>query len=238
MKSKYLIFLALIVFLGAVLRLSLLTKFPPSLNWDEISHGYNAYSILKTGHDEWGQLLPLTNFRAYGDYPLPLNLYLTIPFVATLGLNEFAIRLPHTILGIFTILATYYLVLALTKKPWTALLAGLLIAIEPWTLFTSRFVVQSNLSVFFLIAGMAAFFNREKHKWLAPISFLFLGLTLFSYHSTRIFLPIFLLAMVLIYKKFNNLDFVFLELVLILLPQHRLHTSVFILVDRVPLITY
>jgi len=29
------------------------------LNWDEVSHGYNAYSILKTGKDEWGKTFPL-----------------------------------------------------------------------------------------------------------------------------------------------------------------------------------
>jgi hypothetical protein len=51
-----------------------LGNLPSSLNWDEISHGYNAYSILKTGHDQWGQSWPIFNFRAYGDYPTTLNL--------------------------------------------------------------------------------------------------------------------------------------------------------------------
>src|SRR5258708_6009804 len=166
MKSKYLIFLALIVFLGAVLRLSLLTKFPPSLNWDEISHGYNAYSILKSGHDEWGQLLPVTNFRAYGDYPLPLNLYLTIPFEVLFGLTTTAIRLPHALLGTLTIVAVYFLAFGVTKNKKISLLASFLTAIDPWLLFPSRAVFQSNLSVFFLTAGMAAFFNRGKNKWL------------------------------------------------------------------------
>jgi hypothetical protein len=79
--------LLLILAVAALARILFLSSNPPSLNWDEVSHGYNAYSILKTGRDEWGRLFPLSNFRAYGDYPLALNLYLTIPFIATLGLN-------------------------------------------------------------------------------------------------------------------------------------------------------
>src|SRR5258706_5616060 len=100
--------LILIIFFGAVLRFTALSQMPPALNWDEISHGYSAYSILKTGHDEWGQLLPVTNFRAYGDYPLPLNLYLTIPFEVVFGLTTTAIRLPHALLGTLTIVAVYF----------------------------------------------------------------------------------------------------------------------------------
>ncbi len=198
-QKNYIFVLAVI--LAAVLRFSWLSYTPPSLNWDEVSHGYNAYSILKTGKDEWGQFFPITNFRAYGDYPLPLNLYLTIPFVAAFGLNETAIRLPHVILGVLTVIATYFLVYGITKKRKISFLASFLVAIEPWYLFPSRFVLQSNLSVFFLIAAMAAFFNRNKNKYLLPLSFLFLGLTLFSYHTTRIFSPLLLLALFIIYKK-------------------------------------
>lgn len=199
MKSKYI--LLAILFLGFLLRTILLDKYPPSLNWDEISHGYNAYSILKTGADEWGQYLPLSNFRAYGDYPLPLNLYITIPFVALFGLTEFAIRFPHAILGTLTLLSIYFLMLAITNNKKLSLFASFLAAISPWYLFTSRFVAQSNLSVFFLIGSMALFFNRSKNKWFLPLSFLSLGLTLFSYHSTRIFSPMLLTATLIVYRS-------------------------------------
>lgn len=194
-------FLILIVLFGAILRFSYISIMPPSLNWDEISHGYNAYSILKTGKDEWGQLLPMTNFRAYGDYPLPLNLYLTIPFEIIFGLNQTAIRLPHALLGTLTIISVYFLALGLTKKKEIALIASFLSAIDPWLLFPSRAVFQSNLSVFFLVTAMALFFNREKQKWFLPLSLFSLGMTLFSYHTTRIFSPLLLIAIILIYRK-------------------------------------
>ena len=193
--------LFLILALAALLRLLFLNYNPPSLNWDEVSHGYNAYSVLKTGRDEWGSLLPLSNFRAYGDYPLALNLYLSIPFIAIFGLNEFSIRLPHALLGILMVVATYYLSWGLTKSKKISLLSSLLIAIEPWSLFLSRFVVQSNLSVFLLTASLAAFFNRHKNRYLLPLSIFFLGLTLYAYHTTRIIAPILLVLGLLIYRK-------------------------------------
>ena len=198
---KPIFILILIVFLGSVLRLIAIHTMPPSLNWDEISHGWNAYSILQTERDEWGQLFPLANFRAYGDYPLPLNLYITIPFIAIFGLNEISIRLPHAILGILTIIASYFLASGVTRNKKIGLLVSLLVAIEPWFLFTSRFVAQANLSIFFLTAAGAAFFNREKNKYLLPVSFLFLGLTLFSYHTTRIFSPLLLMTALFIYRN-------------------------------------
>lgn len=200
-KKNTFIVLACISLLGAFLRLYQLSSMPAALNWDEISHGYNALSVLKTGSDEWGARFPLANFRAYGDYPLTLNLYLTIPFIATLGLNAFSIRLPHALLGIGTIIATYFLVTAVTKKRHIGLISAFLVSIEPWYVFTSRFVLQSNVSVFLLTSAMAAFFNRKSHKLLLPLSIFLLGLSLYAYNTTRIFTPLLLLGMITVYKK-------------------------------------
>jgi len=193
--------LVLIVVLAAVLRFTLLTYNPPSLNWDEISHGYNAYSISKTGMDQWGQKFPVINFRAYGDYPTTLNLYLTIPFMVIFGLTEFAIRFPHTLLGILTVISVYFLAWGLTKRKDVSLLSAFLVAVTPWYVFTSRFVVQSNLSVFLLTTAAAFFVNRDKNKNFKLITYSLLLLTLFSYHTTRIFSPLFLLGIALIYRK-------------------------------------
>jgi 4-amino-4-deoxy-L-arabinose transferase-like glycosyltransferase len=190
----------MILLLALFLRFYNNNNFPPSLNWDEVSHGYNAYSVLKTGMDEWGKKFPIIDFRAYGDYPLTLNLYLTIPFIRFLGLNQFSIRLPHMILGVLTVVSSYFLVLGIFKKKNYALLTSLLVAIDPWLLFPSRGVFQSNLSVFLLITSMALFFNREKKKFLLPLSLFTLLLTLFSYHSTRIFSPLLLISILSIYR--------------------------------------
>jgi len=201
MQPKQLIVLLLIVLLGFSVRVINLQSTPPSLNWDEVSHGWNAYSILKTGQDEWGKTFPISNFRAYGDYPLPLNLYLTIPSIQLFGLSEFSLRFPHVLLGVGTIISTFFLVQGLRFGPVVSLLSALFVAIDPWTLFPSRAVFQSNLSIFFITAGFAFFFNREKHKVLLPISFFLLGLSVYSYHNSRIFMPLFLAIIFFIWKK-------------------------------------
>src|SRR3989344_9298265 len=197
-KDVFKILFIVIVILGFLLRVIGLNKYPPAVSWDEISHGYNAYSILRTGRDEWGVLFPLSNFRAYGDYPLVLNMYFMIPTIFIMGLNEISIRLPGAILGTLTIVAAHFLVYGLTKSKKISLLTSFLVAFEPWNWFLNRFAAQTNLSIFFLTASAAAFFNREKNKFLLPLSALFLGLTLFSYHTTRIISPLILLACIFV----------------------------------------
>ena len=98
----------LIVVLAIGLRFVVIGKVPPALNWDEISHGYNAYSLLKTGKDEWGVTLP-TIFRAYGDYKLPVYIYLTAVSELIFGLNIFSVRLPSILAGVMTVVFTYLL---------------------------------------------------------------------------------------------------------------------------------
>ncbi len=186
--------------LALFLRLYRISDTPPSLNWDEISHGFNAYSVLKTGSDEWGNI-PILNFRAYGDYPLPLNLYLTTPFVGFLGLSELSIRLPHAIMGSLLVFSVYFLTLGLTKKRGVSLMTSFLTAITPWYVFPSRFVVQSNLSVLFLTTSLALFFNREKQRYFLPLSLVSLTLTLFSYHTTRILSPLVLIVIVVLFYE-------------------------------------
>ncbi|KKR51661.1 MAG: hypothetical protein UT88_C0033G0011 [Candidatus Woesebacteria bacterium GW2011_GWD2_40_19] len=99
-KIFYPVILGLIVALAFFLRIYKVTSIPPSLNWDEVSIGYNAYSILKTSKDEWGVKFPL-NFKSYGEYKLPAQIYASIPGIAVFGLNEFGVRITPVIYGVF-----------------------------------------------------------------------------------------------------------------------------------------
>src|SRR3990167_8023135 len=92
-----------IIILGVFLRFYRLADIPPGPYSDEAAYGYNAYSILKTGQDEWGQKFPLT-FQSFGDFKPPGTAYLTIPSIAVFGLNTFAIRFPAALLATATIL--------------------------------------------------------------------------------------------------------------------------------------
>lgn len=195
-KIKYLI---LIVVLAAVLRLAGLSANPPSLNWDEISHGYNAYSILKTGKDEWGVSLPLI-FRAYGDYKLPVYIYLTAADELVFGLTPLAVRLPSALAGIGTVALTYFLVLGLFKgRRNLALTSALLVAVEPWSLFLSRGAFEANLGLFLIVSGIYFFLKSLQRPRYLILAAVLLGLSVWTYNSARIFVPLLLTVMVIIY---------------------------------------
>src|SRR5437773_2571614 len=109
LQNKLFILLGIIL-LAILLRFYQLGNNPPSIDWDEASTGYNAYSILKTGKDEYGNFLPLS-FRSFDDYKPPVYIYLTVPSVAVFGLTEFAVRLPAAIIGVLAVLVIYFLCL-------------------------------------------------------------------------------------------------------------------------------
>lgn len=199
MKNK-LVALGLILLLAGFLRFYQLTVTPPSLNWDEVSHGYNAYSILKTGKDEWGQAFPLI-FKAYGDYKLPVYIYTTIASIAAFGLNDFAVRFPSALFGLLSVLFTYLLVKKLFKNDLVAFLSVFFLAISPWHIFLSRPAFEANLASFLVIAPLYFFQLGLTKSWFWALSVFFLGLSVHTYNSARVFVPLLLVALFLIYKK-------------------------------------
>ena len=160
-KHKFLIFIS-IFFLAFFLRFYQLGSNPPSLDWDEASLGYNAYSILKTGMDEYGNVLPLS-IRSFDDYKPPLYVYLTIPSIAVFGLSEFAIRFPSAFLGLLTVVVTYFFVresfseFGHGKRESIALFSMFFMAISPWSLQFSRAAFEGNIGLFFLVTGLYLF---------------------------------------------------------------------------------
>lgn len=192
--------LILILVLATFLRFIYPNQVPPSLNWDEASLGYNAYSILKTGRDEWGRFLPLS-FEAFGDYKLPGYIYSTAASIAMFGLSENVVRLPSRLAGIISVLLLYLIVKKLTNKESLSLLASALLAISPTGIFLSRMAVEANLAFsLFLVAFYFFLRGLEKPSFLT-VSSIFMGLSLFTYNSARVFIPIFLIGIIFFYQK-------------------------------------
>lgn len=182
-----------------------LSNVPPQPTVDEVSIGYNAYSILKTGADEYGTKFPIL-LRAYDDWRPALYVYLVIPFVAVLNLSVLAVRLPSAILSTLSIIAIYFLLKEFFKKSSYGFLvpevATLLIAISPWHIYISRLGHEANAAYAFFIFGLLFFFrflNRE--KWNLYFSALFFALSFDSYQSTKIVLPLIVLVLIILYFK-------------------------------------
>ncbi|MFC1627020.1 ArnT family glycosyltransferase [Patescibacteria group bacterium] len=201
MKSffKKHLWLILVVLLATVLRFYNLSSNPPSLSWDEAAIGWNAKSMFHTRRDEFGTRLPLA-FRSFGDYKAPLYIYLTAPVVGFFGLTEINIRLVSVLAGIASIVVIYLITEKLFNKK-TALVSAALLAITPWSILISRGAFEQNLALFFILLGIYWFITAlKKTIWLIPSAISF-GLSLYTYHSPKIFVPIFVLSSLLIYRK-------------------------------------
>ena len=216
LKNKPLLTLLLVTLLGFVLRFTGLDQNPPSLNWDEASHGYNAYSILKTGKDEWGVSFPLI-FRAFGDYKLPLYIYLTTIPVAFFGLNTISVRLVSVLAGTLAIPGIYLLArqlfpkaalkFKLKKRSFSLslpFLSAFFLSLLPWHLFISRPALEANLGLtLFLFAVYFLLKSKDNPKHLLISSLLF-SLTLHAYNTYRILTPLFLLIYFLSKVKLSS----------------------------------
>lgn len=196
----------LITCIGGILRFTNLDKHPNSLNVDEVSIGYNAYSILKTGKDEYGNLMPLS-FKSLGDYKPPIYIYLTALPIAIFGLNEFSVRFVSALLGTLTIPLIFFFLRFITEKISYALLATILLAISPWHIYFSRMGSESLTALFFTIAGMFCFLQvlNSKKVWFIP-SIVLLITAMYTYHAQRVFLPLMIAATLLLAWKRSKLS--------------------------------
>jgi 4-amino-4-deoxy-L-arabinose transferase-like glycosyltransferase len=213
--TKWHIVLIAILIIAAVLRFYKLGNIPSSLNADEAAIGYNAYSVMKTGKDEYNRKFPLS-FQSFDDYKMPVYIYASIPGIAVFGLNDFSVRLPSAVLGTLTILVTYLLVYSVFNSYPIALCAALLLAISPWHLQFSRSAYEANIAVFFNVLGMALLVRALKKRILYIPAFLSLALSMWSYHSSRVFIPILIIGFIGIYFReiIRNKKYFFFGLVL------------------------
>jgi 4-amino-4-deoxy-L-arabinose transferase-like glycosyltransferase len=199
-KKRVNFLLILIIFIASVLRLWQLGSVPPSPDWDEAALAYDAKSLYLTGRDEYGEFLPAV-LRSFDDYKPALYAYLSIPTVFIFGMNTFAVRLPSAVFGILTVITLYFLVKELFKRDDLALLSAFFLAISPWHIQFSRIAFETNVGLFFNAAAVVLFIKGLKKPWLLILAALFAGLNLSIYQSERVFTPLLILALVMIYRK-------------------------------------
>lgn len=219
---KY-IFFGLIVLIAVFFRFYKLDSIPPSASLDEASIGYNAYSILQTGADEYGNKFPLL-LRAYDDWRPSLYAYLVIPFIKIFGLSIFAVRLPSVILSVLTVISTYFLTVKIFEnfskfsvsfnflrysifvnkvkenvenlKVQIGGMAMFLLAVSPWHIYISRLGHEANAGLAFFIFAITLFLYKKNYY-----SVFFFILSIVSYQTEKIFIPIILIGILFFYRK-------------------------------------
>jgi 4-amino-4-deoxy-L-arabinose transferase-like glycosyltransferase len=184
-KNKTLLFLISIFLVSFFVRIAFYKTTP--LLWDEAALGYNAYSILNTGKDEYGTVLPII-FKSFGDYKPGLYVYLAIPFVKLLGLNDLSVRLPSILIGSLIPIFLFFLIKEINPKAHkTAVLAALITTFNPYSIHFSRGAWETNVLTFELVLASYFFFkyvNNQKNRYLFWSAIIF-GLTLFTYQAGK-----------------------------------------------------
>lgn len=201
--KKFLVITLVVVTI--ILRFWDLDKYPMGINADEASLGYNAWSLLKTGKDEHGVSWPLV-FRSFDDYKPPFYVYITIPFVATMGLNVVSVRMASAILGTLSVLFLGAIIYNLSEDKeegyWFGLLSAFALSVMPWHLHFSRGGWEVNSATGLALMGWY-FWTKRGHgiKWI--IGAAFLSLSLYTYHSARITVP--LISLLVLYVSYRDI---------------------------------
>lgn len=202
-------FLVIIFTIAGVLRFWNLTTVPVALSHDEVAIGYNAWSILQTGKDEYGHAFPML-FQSFDDYKLPGLVYLTAISERIFGLNEFAVRFPSAFFGTLSVVVFYFLlkqfILTLTVRESKTLsrlpvIGAFFFAISPWHINFSRQAFESNVSLFFiLLAVLFLFISRNKIWVLVPAAVASVTAVYF-YYTARVLMPVLIVTFLILYGR-------------------------------------
>lgn len=222
--------LFVVLLLALFLRIYQLDKIPPELFGDEIDAGYQAYSILHTGKDYYGNSWPIM-FHSFTEYRLPLFIYSMVPTVAMLGLNEWGVRLTGLFWGMSGIIGLFLLSKEMFNQK-IGLLAAFLLAISPWHLQFSR---QSGIETLMLLTVLTLAFWAYLKGWqnfrMLILSVILFSLTVYIYATGSVFLVLFgLFLLISDRRKIKSLGFhkiIILTVVgsVILLPYINLYRT-------------
>jgi len=202
MNKKQWFILILILILGIIFRFWELGKTPKGFYLDEAALGYNAYSIMETGKDEFGKPWPLL-FRSFGDFKAPIYVYLLIPIYKIFGMTIWSTRLLSAIAGVIFLWFAFWLVKNVSQKINLALITTLLLAISPWEIIFSRTSYETNLALMFLTISLWAFYKFKQNKKYLILAAVMAVLAFLSYHSERVIVP--LIFLVLFIKERKNI---------------------------------
>lgn len=198
---KY-IWVFIILILAGFLYFYKLDLVPNGFYIDEALPAYNAYSILKTGKDEYGKFLPVV-FRFYGSYNPSLYTYLTVIPVYIFGLSVFSGRFISVFCGLtFGIVIYFFIISSKLKEARKLSLIGLITAlVSPWIFFYSRIGYEVTLGLLLYTTGCLFLWKSlEKSKYLIW-SAIFFSLSTYAAYSERFIAPLTIIAFLIIFRN-------------------------------------
>src|SRR3989338_2478516 len=203
MEKKFLVLFFLTLFLSFTIRIFYLTQNPEGFEQTEAAFSYNAYSVLRTLHDEDGKFLPFI-LVSVGDYKLAGYMYWQIPFIALLGLNEFSVRFSAITAGMISLILIYFISYKVFDRRKISLLTLFFTCIAPWHILLSRMGYDPIVAFMFYLFSVAFFVGWYKRGriYLVLLSSISLSLGILTYYSVWVLAPFTILFYwIAIYKK-------------------------------------
>lgn len=175
----------------------------PNVFLDEGDGMYDSWAMAKFGGVDSNLIkypVYLEGFSGQGQSVL--YAYLAGLFMKVFGYSLTVFRLPLVIISIATLLVLISVALKVTT-PKTAFWAALVMATSPWLIVVSRYGMDCNIAPFMAMLGSTIIYygvkqdqSKRKIGWLT-LGFLVLGLVTYSYNVGWIFLPVYLLSLLL-----------------------------------------
>lgn len=208
-KNIFIVSLVVVLLFGAFLRFYHLGRIPVSLYWDEAAMLVDAKAIAESGRDMHGNRWLQAMFPSYGDYKLPVYIWLASVAVQFFGVSSFALRLPSAVVGVVHLgvigLLAWQIIGRDTRqsKQIFAIAVKLVMAITPWSILFSRTGFEGQLGQFFLtLSVLFMYFSQRKYRdngVLLPLmcfmsATIFGAIAVYAYYSVRFVWPVVLLG--------------------------------------------
>ncbi|MFN2499239.1 MAG: hypothetical protein ABR557_09155 [Pyrinomonadaceae bacterium] len=224
----WVLLLALILIVAAVLYVVNIRNNPPGFYIDESSIAFNAQLIAETGKDEHGESFPLF-FRAFGEYKNPIYIYLLAIVYRITGPSIVAARVLSAFLLYASALLMGLLAARLSGRRNIGLLISITALLTPWFFELSRVVLEVAVYPLILLVFLLSL-RRVAHatdwSWLnAGTIAATLALLTYSYSIGRLFAPVLALGLIFFLPqvKWRSLGRVWLLYALLLLPLFVFH---------------
>ena len=195
-KCRYWIGVVSITVLAIFLRFYQLGKIPVSLYWDEVAMLVDAKVLSQTGYDMHGNHWFQALFPSYGDFKLPIYIWLATVSVKLLGVSGLAVRLPSALLGLGSMFLAgliskeLFFKLSADRKRILQLLTIGVIAISPWSIMFSRTAFEGHLGQFILAISVLVILKARNKQWKVLFSPFLGALATYTYFSVRFVWPI------------------------------------------------
>lgn len=206
-NSGLYLYFGVIFILFLFTRMYHITSIPNGMHIDEVSMGYNTWSLSGFGTDRYNVSYPVY-FNNAGSGQSCLYVYVAVLIAKLFGYSLFTLRITSVLFGLVLLVfgtKTAYEISGMKCAGFTAFFITILpffIMSERWAFDCNAMLPMFVMALYFFIKLLKT--GRRRYAFLAGISF---ALTLYSYILALIIVPIFFIIAVIYSLLFKQLSY-------------------------------